>query len=174
MCSGRSLLSLFLSGNPNIRSVRYLLHTKEPCHSHGGSLQNAVSALMLDNIGPCYLCHFSLARRVHHQPASGFRRCQQQNLQHRYIRIHDLCFLPRGNYSPDDTGKRCLECNRVFIEYAPEDTEDQVSPTEQQDIEFRKNLKCQVGQYTIVRLPPDCRLSWKNHKRFRPPPNQRK
>jgi hypothetical protein len=101
-----------------------------------------------------------------------------ETLQRRYIRIHGLCYLPRGNCSSSRNEEgdkaRCSACGHRFIEYTPDDIEDQASPIEREDIEFRNNLKCQVGQYTIIRLPPDCKLNWKNHNRFRPWPNKRK
>jgi hypothetical protein len=87
-------------------------------------------------------------------------------LQQRYIRIHGLCFLPRGNCLAVLDKDRCLNCYHTL-------NDDHVVEEEGNSVE---PLKCQVGQYMIVRLPPNCQVQWKKHQdatfHFREPPNQ--
>jgi hypothetical protein len=92
-----------------------------------------------------------------------------ETLQQRYIRIHGLCFLPRGTCSgtsDDGDASRCKNCKRKM---PPGDPENQpVKPKLDPKLE---GLGCQVGQYMMVRLPPNCQVQWKDHDKFKDPPN---
>jgi hypothetical protein len=123
-----------------------------------------------------------------------------EDIQQRYIRIHGLCYLPRGKCAsqptsaspsgspdpPSTTGgkkkKRCDTCNRIISKPKPKSqkSNEDSEPINSRDVEEGtpnhnpKNLGCQVGQYMMVRIPPTCEVAWKNMDVFRSKPNQRK
>ncbi|CCX32016.1 Similar to predicted protein [Chaetomium globosum CBS 148.51]; acc. no. XP_001223087 [Pyronema omphalodes CBS 100304] len=123
-----------------------------------------------------------------------------ENIQQRYIRIHGLCYLPRGKCAAQPTSafpssspghpsttegkkkKRCDTCNRKISKPKPKSqkSNEDSEPIKSQDVEEGtpnhnpKNLGCQVGQYMMVRIPAACEVTWKNMDVFRSKPNQRK
>ncbi|KAI5786861.1 hypothetical protein FPQ18DRAFT_74871 [Pyronema domesticum] len=89
-------------------------------------------------------------------------------LHQRYIRIHGLCFLPRGNCIARPGEDRCTNCHRTL----------NGNPLAEEEGNSVEPLKCQAGQYMMVRLPPNCQVEWKKHQdakfHFRGSPNHRK
>ncbi|CCX32014.1 Similar to hypothetical protein THITE_2145780 [Thielavia terrestris NRRL 8126]; acc. no. XP_003655037 [Pyronema omphalodes CBS 100304] len=106
----------------------------------------------------------------------GFKiYCEEglETLQQRYIRIHGLCFLLRGTRSSGIKfvdASRCDRCERKM----PLKADPENQPAKPKLDPKLECLGCQVGQYMMVRLPPNCQVQWKDHDKFKDPPNQRK
>jgi hypothetical protein len=87
--------------------------------------------------------------------------CQEEGvegLHQSYINVHGLCRLPRVHAygtTVDGNGNICTRCKNTRLDECPED-----APA---GLQLRH---CQKGQYMLVRIPPHCKVDWKDRKYF--------
>lgn len=67
-----------------------------------------------------------------------------EGLVQHYINVHGLCRLPRA---------RCDTCS------------ERSGPLNEPVVDKHPHL-CQKGQYMLVRIPPHCKVKWKNRHKF--------